>query len=108
MGTGFRVSGTTGSEGNAPFRARLEVAYVIPKGNPFKKYRELDFRLHGEDSLELNVTGGSVIPGNAGNELFLDVADPSQFSLTVQGFDRLRDVRVKVDRLAPASTGQEE
>ena len=108
LGTGFRVSGATGREGSDPFRARLEVAYAIPNGNPFKKYRELDFRLHGEESLEVTVTGGGVSPGSAGNVLFLDVADPNQFSLTVQGFDHLRDVRVKVDRLVPDSTGKEE
>ena len=108
LGTGFRVSGAVGGESSGPFRACLEVAYVVPKGNPLKKYRELDFRLHGEESLEVTVTGGGVSPGNAGNVLFLDVADPAQFSLTVQGFDRFRDLRVKVDRLTPDSAGRGE
>ena len=108
VGTGFRVRGAAASAGNDSFKARLIVAYVVPRGNSFKQYRELDFSLHGANSLEVSVVGGSVSPGDSGNELFLDVEDPAQFSLTVQGFDGLRDVRVDVNRLAAEPIVKEE
>ena len=104
VASGFRVRGIAGTE---PFRARLLAAYVVPKGNPFNHYRELDFSLHGPNSLEVAITGGSIGPGGAGNELLIDAEDPAQFSLTVQGFDGIRDVRVDVKRLAPDSSDTE-
>ncbi|MDE2940646.1 MAG: hypothetical protein OXR67_17265 [Chloroflexota bacterium] len=108
VGTGFRVRGARSEDSREPFRARLLVAYVVPRGNSFKHYRELDFSLHGPNSLEVTANGGSISPGSSGNELFLDVEDPANFSLTVQGFDGFRDVRVDVKRLAAESIGKEE
>ena len=108
VGTGFRVRGAAGGDSSVPFRARLLVAYVIPRGNSFKRYKEFDFSLHGANPLEVTVIGGNVSPGNSGNELFLDVEDLAKFSLTVQGFDGLRDVRVDVKRLVSESIGEED
>lgn len=86
-----------------PLTARLQAAYVVPRGNPLKHWRDLDFRLHGADALAVAVTGGSCAPGNAGNELLLTIDDPAQFSLTVQGFDPLRDVHIRVERAVAAA-----
>lgn len=100
---GFRVKLPAGSEETGPLSARLQVAYVVPRGNPLKHYRDLDFRLHGPEALEVAVTGGSYTPGNAGNELLLTIDDPAQFTLTALGFDPLRDVHIRVERAVAAT-----
>ena len=76
---------------------------MVSGSNAFKRYSELDFSLHGPDSLEVTVTGGTFTPGDAGNELLLEVVEPSNFFLTVRGFDPARDVRVSIDRLTSVS-----
>lgn len=101
--TGFRVGCPAGMRESGPLTARLQAAYVVPRGNPLKHWRDLDFRLHGQDALTVAVTGGSCAPGNAGNELLLTIDDPAQFSLTVQGFDPLRDVHIRVERAVAAA-----
>ena len=97
--SGFRVGISTARRGGDSFQGRLEAAYAVLRGNAFKKYREYDFRFHGDQALAVSVVGGSVSAGNAGNELLLQVDEPSNFSLIVEGFDPQRDVRVKVEPL---------
>ena len=101
--TGFRVGCPAGMRESGPLTARLQAAYVVPRGNPLKHWRDLDFRLHGQDALTVAVTGGSCAPGNAGNELLLTIDDPAEFSLSVQGFDPLRDVHIRVERAVAAA-----
>lgn len=102
---GFRVKLPVDNGQTGPLTARLRAAYVTPQGNPLSKYHEQDFQLHGDASLPVAVTGGNAKPGSAGNELQLTIDDPAQFTLTVQGFDRSRDVHIKVERL-PAPSGE--
>ena len=106
--SGFRVTGTGQATDSKPFVARLRVAYAVPRGNPFKRYAEHDFRLHGENALQIEITGGSATAGGPGNELLLDIANPSQFRMSVEGFDQVRDVRVSIDRIAEGSASSEE
>lgn len=79
-----------------PERGRLRVAYEVPRGNPLSSYNPLDFKLHGDDALQVDASGCSVSPGSKGNELFLEVNDPSTFSVRIHGFDPHRDVYVDV------------
>ena len=108
IASGFRVTGTGEANSNKPFMARVRVAYAVPRGNPFKRYTEHDFRLHGEDALRVEITGGIATAGAVGNELLLDIANPSEFRLSVEGFDQVRDVRVSIDRIAEGSASIEE
>ncbi len=94
--SGFRVALSPATVAGGPCRARLQASYAVNRGDAFSKYREFDFRLHGENSLTVNVAGGTWDPGDAGNELFLVIEDPHNFSVSVTGFDQLRDVRVRV------------
>ncbi|MYC32141.1 MAG: hypothetical protein F4X64_03060 [Chloroflexi bacterium] len=97
-GKGFRVRFATNTM-NPPNRVRLRVAYEVPRGNPMKSYSPHDFRLHGAGSLEIHSEGCSVIPGENGNELLLDIDDPTSFFVAVRGFDTHRDVVVRVNRV---------
>ena len=94
--SGFRVALSPATVAGGPCRARLQASYAVNRGDAFSKYREFDFRLHGENALTVNVAGGTWDPGDAGNELFLVIEDPHNFSVGVTGFDQLRDVRVRV------------
>ena len=107
---GFRVSIASRSQNR--YRAgdaiRLAAAYEVARGNPLSLYQPHDFRLHGDGGLAVQVEGAESSPGSAGNELALQIADAGQFSITVRGFDPLRDVYVSVDRVAaiPAEDGE--
>ena len=94
--TGFRVGLPISQSETGPIHARMEVAYAIPRGNAFGKYREMDFRLHGENALPVSISGGIYNPGSQGNELLLTIHDTSEFSLSIEGFDPTRDLRVRV------------
>lgn len=111
-GTGFRMRMVNGSQ-SSPVYARLRVAYEVPRGNPLKSYSPMDFRLHGADALNVQTQGCQVISppqdtGRAGNELFLQIDDPSQFALMVQGFDPNRDVYVRVEKMADEAFSMED
>ena len=102
-GTGFRVRIAAGAP-NPPAHTRLRVAYEVPRGNPLNQYSPNDFRLHGAGALNVNMQGcQSIIQSNGdertGNELLLQIDDPLQFTVTVQGFDSNRDVYVRVEKM---------
>lgn len=101
-GTGFRVRIAQAAT-TPPEYAHLQVAYEVPRGNPLKRYQPTDFRLHGEDALDVSMNGCELVDSpssgdSPANEMRLRITDPRQFALTVQGFDPNRDVHVKVDR----------
>ncbi len=110
---GFRVKLPAGGKETGPLTARLQVAYVVPRGNPLKHYQAQDFRLHGPESpdlpqpLAVAVAGGSPSLGNAGNELLLTIDDPANFALTVAGFDPRRDVHIRVERVVAVAAEEE-
>ncbi len=83
---------------NYPQTIRVEVAYDVETGNPFKKYSPFDFKLGrgGGLKVELTAATGKVVSA-AGNVLLLDVERPP-FKLNVIGFDDNRDVKVKLTR----------
>lgn len=98
-GTGFRVRFAPDASA-PPHRVRLRVAYEAPRGNPLNGYSPHDFRLHGQGALDVRAEGCEAIPGGEGNELLLEVAEPGRFSVAVQGFDKRRDLLVRVERVA--------
>ncbi len=101
--SGFRVTLADGVE-DPPVRARLQVAYEIPRGNPLKNYHTEDFRLHGRgEKLNLQLGGCQFRPGTSGNEVLLEIDNPDEFEFTVTGFDPLRDVHVRVESVFAAN-----
>ena len=101
-GTGFRARFAPNVSA-PPRRVRLRVAYEAPRGNPLNGYSPHDFRLHGQGALDVRANGCQATPGDGGNELLLEVAELERFSVAVQGFDKRRDLFVRVERLADAA-----
>ena len=111
-GTGFRVHIINADE-NPPAFARLRVAYEVPRGNPLKQYSPNDFRLHGAGALNVDMQGCQPFVQDqrnqrARNELLLQIDDPNEFVLTVQGFDHNRDVYVRVERVDDTRLSEED
>ena len=104
-GTGFRARFAP-DVAAPPGRVRLRVAYEAPRGNPLNGYSPHDFRLHGQGALDVRLEGCQATPGDGGNELLLEIAEPERFSVAVQGFDKRRDLHVRVERLADAAQSE--
>ena len=95
---GFRLRATPQAE-SLPDRVRIQVAYDVRRGNPFRLYRLLDFDLRSE-TIEMAVKGGEIARRG---ENWIDVRILNHdFALAVRGFDVHRDVRVRVEETAEA------
>jgi len=81
-----------------PQTIKIEVAYDVAAGNPFKKYSPYDFKLGKGGGLQIAITKEtSELVHAAGNILHVVVKKPP-FRLNVTGFDDSRDVKVKLTR----------
>jgi hypothetical protein len=81
-----------------PQTIRIEMAYNVARGNPFKKYNSFDFTLGGSSGIEVALTKGTgKIINRKENILRVDVMD-IPFQLNVSGFDLNRDLRVKLEK----------
>lgn len=91
--TGFRLRGRVG-EGGA---RRLEVlaAYEVLRGNPFRRYSPLDFRMDRTIAVQPR---GVAVAERRENRLELEIED-AEFELLVTRFDEKRDLRVRVQPL---------
>ncbi len=77
-----------------PGRIEVRVAYDRASGNPLAKYHTADFTM---DALHHEVSGAAVVSCER-NVLVLDLQD-DEFRVEVTGFDRNRDVLVKVRQM---------
>lgn len=106
---GFTLSRTPNVPLPANQKLLLSVAYDLPRGDPLKNWSMFDFVI-GEKSGELKPTGKGVKAARVkGNELLLHDFQ-EQFSLAVDGFDRHRDLYVRIDepRVDDSSEGAAE
>ncbi len=87
---GFTVNGTGAMRPGA--RVTIQCAYDIRRGNPLRKYREMDFII-GRD-VHLDASGLSIESADA-NRISAEVEDPL-FHLSADGFDNNRNVFVRV------------
>ncbi len=87
-----------------PARVSLQVAYEIQRGNPLSAYSPHDFRLHGDNALNVQYQGCRLSAGTKENELILDIDDHSRFTVLVQGFDANRDIFTRVKAIAVEQT----
>ena len=94
---GFTVSTTksTNSE-RFPQNVRIDVAYDLASGNPFKKYNPLDFRIGANGSIELALSKdtGKVLE-RKDNIIRMEVTD-MPFRMEVKGFDPNRDLKIRL------------
>jgi len=94
---GFSITTTDStSKDRFPQNIRIDVAYDIATGNPFKKYNPLDFKLGKNSGIKLEWTPDKVIIRSAReNSIRLEVTD-IPFKLNVRGFDKNRDLKVRL------------
>jgi hypothetical protein len=77
----------------------VAVAYDLPRGDPLRNWNPLDFEI-GDKAGQLKPAGkGLKAKRLAGNRLLLNQFE-EHFSISVDGFDRHRDLLVRVDELA--------
>lgn len=88
--TGFRLRGRLDEEG--PRRLEVLAAYDVLRGNPFRRYSPLDFRI--DKSIAVQVRGARVVARQE-NRLEIELETP-EFEVLVTRFDENRDLRVKV------------
>jgi hypothetical protein len=88
--TGFSVSGTGAIALGA--RIRIECGYDLRRGNPLRKYRQLDFALGRDVSYNVD---GLVVEEAVGNR-FVGVVTEPLFQSLFAGFDENRNVFVRV------------
>ena len=79
-----------------PQVVRIEVAYDVATGNPYKKYNPLDFKLgkNGGIKIEMTTKSAKVISSKE-NVIRLEVTN-LPFKLNATGFDTNRDLKVKL------------
>jgi hypothetical protein len=76
-------------------RAKFVAGYQTRDGNAIKNWSPADFKF---DDLKVEITGGRVIRA-ADNELVFEVLDAKTFQLSIDGFDKRRDIDAKVEQL---------
>lgn len=94
---GFRVSLTEAGKKKLPVRARVRVAYNVWRGNPLKRYKRQDYDI-SKPPIKLD-HAGCKIERVRDNQIELTVLG-EDFELEVTGFDKKRDVYVRVDEMS--------
>ncbi len=98
--TGFRVTGAANAR--TPLEdgdtVRLRLAYEVSRGNPLNSYQKEDFRLLGPGALDVQVNGAVIQEGD-GNRIDLLISGPQAFEVAVQGFDRRRDLHIRIEKI---------
>jgi len=96
---GFSITSTSDAlPEKFPQKIRIEVAYDVAKGNPFKKYNSLDFKLGKNSAISIAMTANNAkILGNKDNIIRLEVLD-LPFQLKASGFDSNRDLKINLTK----------
>ena len=81
-------------EGKTPHRVRVRMAYDVRRGNPLRKYEEFDFDV-ATSPIKIASDGLRLLSYGM-NEIVV-APDRADFSLSVTGFDKNRDLYVKID-----------
>jgi hypothetical protein len=96
---GFTIRRNANVPMPASARLKVAIAYDLPRGDPLRNWNSIDFRI-GNNNGDLKPRGkGLKARLLAGNILLLDQIQ-EDFSFTVSGFDRHRDLFVRVDDLS--------
>lgn len=88
---GFRIRGNPAVD-QLPEAVRIDVAYEVRRGDPFRRYDPLDFRLN-EPPITYQIAH-AVVSGVADNRIVV-LPQTSHFVVEVTGFDQHRDLRVR-------------
>lgn len=94
---GFEIKSGPGLEADdLPLMIKVKAAYDVLRGNPFKKYDELDF--HFDKSPIKYLCHGAELKVEAPNAFVVEVSDVN-FNVAVSGFDPNRDLIVDPARV---------
>ena len=90
---GFEIKGNTKYEGkHKPIRIRC--AYAVFRGNPFKQYREFDFKLGQGINVELNGVLETISDAIVGPNVLQVTPSIPDFAVRITGFDANRGVEI--------------
>ena len=90
------VSAKDANPDRFPQIIRLEVAYDVATGNPFKKYNPLDFKLGKNSGINIAMsTNTAKLISSKENIIRLEITS-LPFKLNATGFDINRDLRIKL------------
>ena len=104
---GFTVNRNPAVALPASPRLRVALAYDIPRGNPLRNWNALDFVISNKNG-GLKPAGKGISAKLAqGNVVELDVSEEA-FQFAVDGFDRHRDLYVRVDDISGALETEDE
>jgi hypothetical protein len=93
---GFEIRGNPSAIAPLPYKLTVKAAYGIRRGNPFKKFKKLDFDFNLAKELAVTVSKAAW-QSTEPNELLVDIA-AHDFCLAVKGFDVERDLVLDVSR----------
>lgn len=88
---GFVISANPNSV-SVPQKINVQMAYLVPKGNPLKKYRRFDFDFRN-DSMKIVKSGAEYVVIDS-NEIDLSILN-ADFNVEICGFDTQRDIYIK-------------
>lgn len=91
---GFAITGRSGAE--VPKQARVKVAYDTGRGDPFRNYSPIDFRL---TEIDIQRSARGAYLQNVQDNQFDIVVEHQDFRVKVSGFDRRRDLTVRVQAI---------
>ena len=90
------VSAKDANPDRFPQTIRIEAAYDVASGNPFKKYNPLDFKLGKNGGITLAMTSDAAkLISSKENIIRLEVKE-LPFKFNASGFDINRDLKVKL------------
>lgn len=100
IGGGFSIIATSEiSSDRLPITIRIEAAYDVVNGNPYKKYSSHDFKWGRNGNINFTMTANKTakIISHKENVLKLEITG-LPFHLKATGFDENRDLKIKVTR----------
>jgi hypothetical protein len=94
---GFTLTNTDDfTDDKLPHEVKVEIAYEVAKGNAFKKYNPLDFKLGGRSEIKCTANTDNVeVISSKHNIMELEIKK-LPFRLSVRGFDSNRDLKINV------------
>lgn len=95
-GGGFTISRNSRVEVPDKAALRVSVAYDLPRGDPLRTWSRLDFEI-GNGNGALRPTGKGLHAKSLQGNILLLQSIEQEFYFSVEGFDRHRDLYVRVD-----------
>ena len=93
---GFTITNTIRlTNDKLPKELIIEAAYAVTRGNAFKKYSPFDFKFGNNGNIKIFSAEGIKEVHASGNKWTFSI-DEIPFKLSVVGFDKSRDLKIKV------------